>query len=491
MTDFEKTQSDYAIYLPAVSAVYSNHIGEQRHRDFVDAQRRPFDMEFLNFLNKKEGGFYYPWALYSAGHAKIALNKDGSIPASEDVWVNRSRRTTVLGDSGGFQIAMGKWVADWANPNDAKAKYYRETVLSWLERTADFSMILDVPTWGPNMDYDIAIAGTKINNDYFMKASTGATKFLNVLQGDKSHTKNSIKWYNEVKDYCNPKKYSNHFEGWSFAGSNARVSRQILLRLIDIVHDDLLQQDKHDWIHILGYSTMEWAILCTAIQRALRNHVNPNVTISFDSASPYIQVSKASVYSHTSIIDGGKWSFGSGDAIDNKKYKGSAAPWVACNHDKWEDSPISKKLTMGDICWYGKGDQNKQGKIGKSSWDTFSYILQMGHNTHHHIKAIQDANQAYDSGLMPGGFIDHKGICHNRIENVVDAIFQADTKQKALNLMIEYDRFIRMIQDNTFAPNDLSDTQGIVTMSATNKDKTFKSDVTRKQHLKKMDNDWI
>ena len=320
MTDFSKTQKDYAVYLPAVSAVYSNHIGEQRYREFVSEDRLPFPMERLNFLNKEEGSFYYPWALYSAGHAKIKFDKDGTLPWSEDVWLNRSRKTTVLGDSGGFQIAMGKWVADWANPSCPKAKNYRETVLKWLERTADYSMVLDVPTWGPNMSYDIAVEGTRINNEYFMKEATGETKFLNVLQGDKSQTENSTAWYEAMKHYCDPKQFPDtHFRGWSFAGSNARVSRQMLLRLIDIVHDDLLQQGKHDWVHILGYSTMEWAILCTAIQRALRKHVNPDVTLSFDSASPYIQVSKASVYSHTSIIDNGRWSFGSGDGIDDKK----------------------------------------------------------------------------------------------------------------------------------------------------------------------------
>lgn len=498
MVDFKKqfSENGWAIYLPAVSAVYSNHIGEQRFNKFVDPARLPFPTEKLNFINKTDGAFYYPWALYSAGHAKIKLDKNGNTPASEDIWINRDKDTLVLGDSGGFQIAMGKWVAEWNNINCPKAANYRETVLKWLERTSDYAMVLDVPTWGPNMSYDIAVAGTKINNNYFMKHSTGECKFLNVLQGDKTHTKNSIAWYNDMKDYCDPKKYSNHFEGWSFAGSNARASRQILLRLIDIIHDDLLQKGKHDWIHILGYSTMEWAVMLTAIQRALRKHVNSDVTISFDSASPFIQVSKASVYSHTNLTDGGKWSYGSVNGIDDKNYSYRANATLANqpyqggkNNLLFADSPISKMLKMGDICWYADGEENKLGKVGKSSWDTYSYILQMGHNTYHHIKGVLDANTAYDAGQRPKGLLDNSHR-HLVLEDIVDVILSAESKQKALNYMQDYDRYIRSIQDNSFAPKDITDHHLDADVAADmNKDKTFMPGKTRKQHLKNNTNE--
>lgn len=503
--DFEKRllDLDAAVYLPAVSAVYSNHIGNQRYRNFVPKDRLPFPMEKLNFLNKRDGAFWYPWALYSAGHAKITLEPDGSTPPAEDIWINRDPRTTVLGDSGGFQIAMGKWVANWDDPNCPKAKKYRETVLSWLERTSDYAMVLDVPTWGPNMNYNVAVAGTTINNDYFLRKSTGSCKFLNVLQGDKSNTQNSINWYNAVKHYCDPKTFSNHFQGWSFAGSNARCSRQILLRLIDIIHDDLMQAGKHDWLHILGYSTLEWGILCTAIQRSLRKHVNADVTVSYDSASPFIQVSKASIYTHTSIIDKGKWSFGSRDGLDNKDYSHRATqglgntpffvPPSVSGVTDFESSPISDGLNMGDVCWYAPGEQNKQGKVGKSSWDTFAYILQMGHNTHHHIKGLLDGIDAYyNDSLVPNGLIDPTPA-HKAIEEVVDAVLSAETKSQALDYMRDYDRFIRQVQDNNFAPKDLADHIKADTQTAHNKDKTFSARrETRKDLLKaKMNEDWF
>ena len=37
----------------------------------------------------------------------------------------------------------------------------------------------------------------------------------------------------------------------------------------------------------------------------------------------------------------------------------------------------------------------------KTSWDSFSYTLQMAHNVWMHITAVQEANEAYDKGIYP------------------------------------------------------------------------------------------
>jgi hypothetical protein len=39
---------------------------------------------------------------------------------------------------------------------------------------------------------------------------------------------------------------------------------------------------------------------------------------------------------------------------------------------------------------------NKIGKEGKTSWDSFSYALMMGHNVNSHITSVQRANQLMD-----------------------------------------------------------------------------------------------
>ena len=39
-------------------------------------------------------------------------------------------------------------------------------------------------------------------------------------------------------------------------------------------------------MHFLGTSKLEWALVLTDIQRAIRKHHNENFTVTFDCASP-------------------------------------------------------------------------------------------------------------------------------------------------------------------------------------------------------------
>jgi len=55
---------------------------------------------------------------------------------------------------------------------------------------------------------------------------------------------------------------------------------------------------------------------------------------------------------------------------------------------------------MGDVCWYGEGDLNKNNKEGKTAWDSFSYCLMMAHNVYNHIRAIQIANDINDIEMV-------------------------------------------------------------------------------------------
>ena len=112
-----ETQGNYAIYLPAISSFYAAYIGKQRYEDFVPQDRIPSrftsGIEGLNFLNMREGYFKYPWALYSAGHADMNLDK---FVAKEDMVRNRAPDTVLVGDSGGFQISKGVWMGEWLVP---------------------------------------------------------------------------------------------------------------------------------------------------------------------------------------------------------------------------------------------------------------------------------------------------------------------------------------------------------------------------------------
>jgi hypothetical protein len=144
-------QSNYAVFLPAISGFYATFIGKQRDPvagPYVDPARFPqglTDMEQLNWLDSQKGLFPYKWSLYSGGHANLDLAKQDW---SEDMVRNRDPNTLILGDSGGFQIAKGLWEGDWkANSGCPKAQKKREQVLAWLDGIADYGMTLDIPTW--------------------------------------------------------------------------------------------------------------------------------------------------------------------------------------------------------------------------------------------------------------------------------------------------------------------------------------------------------
>ena len=105
------------------------------------------------------------------------------------------------------------------------------------------------------------------------------------------------------------------------------------------------------------------------------------------------------------------------------------------------ESPVSKRLTMGDICHYAPGMLNKIGKEGKTSWDSFSYALQMGHNVWAHIEAVQEANRLYEDETKIPKMLIKENINRIMFKDIVDEVFGTDDRDKALALIDEYDRF--------------------------------------------------
>jgi hypothetical protein len=415
------------------------------------------DMEQLNWLNSQKALFPYRWSLYSGGHANLDLAKEDP---SEDMVRKREPGTFMLGDSGGFQIAKGLWEGDWkANSGCPKAQAKRESVLKWLDGISDYAMTLDIPTWVVHdakasnackiTTLQEAVDATKYNNEYFMKhrqgKNNGGTKILNVLQGD-NHT-SADAWYDIMKEYCDPIKYPDtHFDGWAMGGQNMCDIHLILKRLVTLRYDNLLQEGVHDWMHFLGTSKLEWAVLLTVIQRAIRKHVNPNFTISFDCASPFLATANGQMYHQIDLTDRSKWSYRMNPSADDKKYATDTRSFRDAvlqdgifNH--FDESPISQHLQIKDICIYKPGDLNKNGKEGKTSWDSFSYALMMGHNVWTHIESVQRANREFDAGKYPA-MMRHNGGEHEFFKDIVDRIFSAPDKQSALDI-IESDRYSR------------------------------------------------
>ena len=479
-TDLTTEQKDYAIFLPALSGFYATFIGKQRREEYVENSRIPYpSMESMNWLNKKEGLFNYHWSLYSAGHAELDINKD----ASKELMIRERDRENswLLGDSGGFQIGKGVWEGDWKDPNCPKAQKKREQVLSWMDAYMDYGMILDIPAWVARSPkgaeatgistYQEAVNATRINNDYFMKNRSGSCKFLNVLQGE-NHA-DAEDWYQQMKDYCDPKKYENHFNGWSMGGQNMCDIHLVLKRIVALRFDGLLEQGKHDFMHFLGTSKLEWATLLTDIQRAVRKYHNPNFTITFDCASPFLATANGQIYIQTETEDRTKWVYRMIPSIDELKYATDTrnfrdAVLADGIFKNFTDSPLTKNIKVNDVCKYAPGDTNLIGtpkilageidrdkngnpildedgnqvirKRDSTSWDSFSYAIQMGHNVWSHINAVQEANRQYDNGVIPAMLVEEQ-FDRLYFRDVVEAIFATSNKDEALAIIEEFDRF--------------------------------------------------
>jgi hypothetical protein len=422
-------QKDYAVYLPAISSFYSTYVAKQRLGEFVSTDRIPkgFDrgIEGMNFLNPEEGYFTYKYGLYSAGHAQLDLAK--SLEQESMIQQRDRNNTMILGDSGGYQIGKGVLKFDWLDFEGKEATKTRQKILEWLEVTADWSMMLDVPTWACDhihspktglKTFEDCLDKTRFNNDYFLMNRMGQTKWLNVLQGGDWDT--AEKWYDGVKEFSDPAgKYAGReAEGWAFGGANMCKMDITLKRLMTLREDGLLKGK--NWIHFLGTAQLDWSCYLTLIQRQIRKHINEELTISFDCASPFIATAHGLVYTNA-VHTPKRWSVIMDKAPDNKALSGSNIPFPF-------ESSIGRRLTMKDIAYYDLGERKTDAELGlntsgeqikfdhlnfghynviprlnkldkipnKTSWDSFAYALMMGHNVECHIVAVQRAQQLMD-----------------------------------------------------------------------------------------------
>jgi hypothetical protein len=449
--DLTAKQKDYAIFLPAISSFYASYIGRQRSSEYVEQTRMPQgipDMEQLNWLNPQKGLFPYRWSLYSAGHADLDLARPNP---KEDMVRDRDSNTIMLADSGGFQIAKGVWPGRWADFTDKKSEAQREKVLKWQMGIATYGMTMDIPTWTFRdpvaaaacgiFSYDDAVRATQYNNEFWIANRYGDTRILNVLQGG-NHAE-ADHWYDLMKHYCDPNRYPDrHFNGWGMGGQNMCDVHLVLKRLVHLIHDGLLEKGVHDWMHFLGTSKLEWAVLLTDIQRAVRQYANPNFTISFDCASPFLATANGQLYHSILCENRAKWSYQMAATADDKRYATDNRSFRDAViqdgiHDMFEDSPISSRLRIRDVCIYKPGDKNKIGKEGNTSWDSFSYALMMGHNVWMHIEAVQRANRQYDQGIAPDMMV-HPNDTNFDARKIIDQVFAARDRSKSLAMIDDH-----------------------------------------------------
>ena len=398
-------EGNYAFYLPAISGFYTKQLGKDlSDPTFTPKERVPAKFEHglqgTNFLDPENSYYHYGVALYSAGHADRNLTRCDD---KEPMIHKRDRsKTIIVGDSSGFQLATGVIKMDWANIKGEAGDKFREEILRYLEHTSDWSMTLDVPAFAAVPPLSLKTGLTKFedtldisvhNLHYFMKHRVpGATKFLNVISG--STPDNSKQWYDTIKHFSMPASVEEMgytkdrtLEGWAFAGINMKHMPSVLNRMLDLIEDGLIS-DK-DWIHFLGIGRLKWACYLTSIKRQLQKHHNPNINISFDAASPFVAAGGYALSYNYNYFTPNKLTYSMGKSVDNKSLKGSTLEMP-------HQGPIMERLTAGDICYLGPNDANKNGKIGKTSWDTMSYLLVMAHNVYNHIQAVQETLRLAD-----------------------------------------------------------------------------------------------
>jgi hypothetical protein len=384
------TQKDYAVFLPSISAIYAKIVSMRQYhvRDALP-KGLPNGLMDLDFLNPQNSLFYYPTALYSAGHA--ILDPADSWEAERMVQQRDRKNTIILGDSGGFQAATGVLKFPWHPKKDQSIAEHNQDkddvrlkLLRWLEQTADYSMVLDWPTYAlvkygfdpvtgvslhPSLkSFKDCLEGSLENHQFFIKhRKEGATKFLNVLQG-RNQEEGDI-WWEATKDLP--------FETWAF--SNVQASNfGINLRRLIIMRDDGYLQGR-EWLHYLGNGKIKAGCALTTLQRSLRKYVDEDLTVSFDAASPFVMTAKGQMYyghelSPTSI------GFKGGPIVDKKEFKNDPQrlnEWIRENLPKKcvpVPSKIGELITIGDICVRGYEDLDyKKVPFSKKELESYEY----------------------------------------------------------------------------------------------------------------------
>ena len=370
----DPTPLNQAVYIPSVSPGYAI---AAHHQNWVRDLPRGVASGDLNFLDPNNKLFHISHVMTSAGQA--LYQKRDCIIKQRD----RSK-TMVIADSGGYQIANSGY--------SIHGQQHILDILRWLEAHADWAMTLDVPT-GPLLRKDKPYQYTSFRDcldttlDYLRffrdNRKPGATKFLNVLQGNDMRQSNI--WYNEVKAF--------EFEGWAFAGL-LRHNFYNLCRRIIIMADEK-QLDQRDWIHVLGTNILTVAVGLTALQRAINEHINPNLRISYDTSSPFRMIRWSNIFS-IPIVDRADMTLPSVKCPDARRFVGSSLrfPWP---------SPLGDRMSLGDI-------NVQKGANLKTYRDNQSNFYLNHHNLASLCASIALANRVFDSESLD--------VKHNYAENM-------------------------------------------------------------------------
>ena len=378
----------FAVYLPAMQYHYASAVKDNKP---IKGREFPTSIKFtdLDFLNPNSKLWHYGYALYSAGQFSNARPKACAV-------TNRDReKTIVLGDSGGFQIGQGTLKGTehfkkaktsseicqmWRDSGDT-----RKRILNWLDAHSDYAMTIDMPLWARLPQFKHTpfhkcsvqeLIDLSVDNLKYIKANTnGDTKWLNVLQGTEAN--DSKLWWDAVKRY--------RMGGWALAGGVGwRGGLENVLYYTLLMRDDNAFARGQDWLHVLGVSQPTWAVLLTAIQRAIRKHCkNPNMRVSYDSASPFqAGGARQQVVRYPKFTkDFTTWTMSAHEAPVNPIYAKSGKDF----HFPYA-SPLGDLLTLNHLSVRG-------GEFQRGAYDSVSHHILTNHNVWVYVRSFLEANE--------------------------------------------------------------------------------------------------
>lgn len=377
--DYASRGKDRARYLFAGQA--SSHMTPYRNT----SQLRPDGMpdgiaspSDLDFMNRSNPFFFTDRALHSAGQY---IGRTMPLPVGT---FSKRSGNTILFDSGGLQFGR--------DPRQWQGDASRAWALRFLEANADEAITLDVPTrvirpgTPPFDSFAAALAATVENNLYFARHRSADVKFLSVLQGETSV--DAVTWYDAVK--VQP------FEGWAFGGSMRTDYIHITAMMLRLISDGLLTPERNR-LHFLGVGTLTHAVMLSALQKALREHLrDDDLLITFDTSSPSHLATNGKIYGYPNI---------SSTSFVMSILRPPADPV----HQEWRtpfpvaSSRIGERLLVSDLCVPAITRQ--------AGWDALGHEIVVNHNHESLLRGIDDANaimempSAWSSELAPDHII--------------------------------------------------------------------------------------
>jgi hypothetical protein len=354
----------------------------------------------------------------------------GHYPRNAVTWRNRSQ-SILVGDSGGFQIGKGtlkglKVLRDqpmpaleainaWRDENLA-----RDWIIRWLDTYTDYAMTIDMPLWAAmssgknspfhNCSVDQLIAMTVANLRLIERRMTGRAKWVNIVQCGATMAETK-RWWDAVKWFRKG--------AWAVSSQpNSKEGIETTLATLLLMRDDKAFEVGHDWLHVLGVSTVEWAIMLSAVQRAL-NKDNPGLLVSYDSSSPFQDAGRYERITLTPQFtsDRSSWRFRFAETQQSIFLVGAGGA-IQFEHDQ---SPIGKRLLMNHLIVNGD-------KWSRRRFDTVSMTLLANHNAWVYLDAFLTANDLAlerNSARVPSLYLERLDMIKEAFELETWATFIA------------------------------------------------------------------